>query len=514
MAVLLLIVLILASCLVLRVAVETICVYWLTPRRIRQFMEKQGVRGPHPRFLVGNLFHMASLVQETTSSDMGSVHHDIVGRLLPHYVLWSKLYGKRFIYWWGVEPRMCLSETELIKELLSAKNSQVYGKSWLQRQGAKHFIGKGLLMANGEEWVHQRHIAAPAFQADKLKGRIGHMVDCTRRALQCLRSAAESGQTEVEINGFFNRLTADIICRTEFDINYEKGKKIFDLLTTLQHHSSKASRHLWFPGSRFFPSRYNREIKRVKVEIEYLLMQIIERRRDGVEIGRSASYGNGLLGLLLEQVENKNSKSNFTIQHLIDECKTFFFTGHETTGLLLTWTVMLLACNPSWQEKAREEVLRVCQGSPPSADHLTKLPLLGMILNESLRLYPPAALLPRQAFEDTMLGDLQIPKGLSIWIPVLAIHHSEELWGKDANEFNPERFAGRSFASGRHFMPFAAGPRNCIGQAFAIMEAKVVLAMLLSSFSFTVSHNYRHAPVYVLTLKPKHGVQIDLKPLQ
>uniref|UniRef100_A0A5K0WZB9 Cytochrome P450 n=1 Tax=Nymphaea colorata TaxID=210225 RepID=A0A5K0WZB9_9MAGN len=139
---------------------------------------------------------------------------------------------------------------------------------------------------------------------------------------------------------------------------------------------------------------------------------------------------------------------------------------------------------------------------------------MGMILNESLRLYPPAALLPRQAFEDTMLGDLQIPKGLSIWIPVLAIHHSEELWGKDANEFNPERFAGRSFASGRHFMPFAAGPRNCIGQAFAIMEAKVVLAMLLSSFSFTVSHNYRHAPVYVLTLKPKHGVQIDLKPLQ
>ncbi|CAN6465540.1 unnamed protein product [Victoria cruziana] len=480
MAVFLFIVSMLVSCLILRVALETISVYWFAPRRIRKFMERQGVRGPRPRFLVGNLFHMASFVQKTTSSDMGSIHHDIVGRLLPHYVLWSKLYGKKFIYWWGVEPRMCLSETELIKELLSAKNTQIFGKSWLQRQGSKHFIGKGLLMANGEQWVHQRHIAAPAFQADKLKGRIGHMVDCTKRALQCLSSIVESGQTEVEINGFFNRLTADIICGTEFDINYEKGKKIFDLLTTLQHHSSKASRHLWFPGSRFFPSRYNRGIKRDKVEIEKLLMQVIESRRDGVEIGRSATYGN----------------------------------GHETTALLLTWTVMLLACNPYWQEKAREEVLRVCQGSPSSADHLSKLPLLGMILNESLRLYPPAALLPRQAFEDTKLGDLDIPKGLSIWIPVLAIHHSEELWGKDANEFNPERFASRSFALGRHFMPFAAGPRNCIGQAFAIMEAKVVLAMLLSRFSFTVSHNYRHAPVYVLTLKPKHGLQIDLKPLQ
>lgn len=112
------------------------------------------------------------------------------------------------------------------------------------------------------------------------------------------------------------------------------------------------------------------------MEIEKLLMQVIESRRDGVEIGRSATYGNGLLGLLLAQFENNNSKSSFTIQHLIDECKTFFFTGHETTALLLTWTVMLLACNPYWQEKAREEVLRVCQGSPSSADHLSKLPLL------------------------------------------------------------------------------------------------------------------------------------------
>lgn len=95
MAVFLFIVSMLVSCLMLRVALETISVYWFAPRRIRQFMERQGVRGPRPRFLVGNLFHMASFVQKTTSSDMGSIHHDIVGRLLPHYVLWSKLYGKK-----------------------------------------------------------------------------------------------------------------------------------------------------------------------------------------------------------------------------------------------------------------------------------------------------------------------------------------------------------------------------------------------------------------------------------
>lgn len=136
-----------------------------------------------------------------------------------------------------------------------------------------------------------------------------------------------------------------------------------------------------------------------------------------------------------------------------------------------------------------------------------------MVINESLRLYPPASVLPRMAFEDIKLGDLHIPKGLSIWIPVLAIHHSEELWGKDANEFNPERFASKTFIPGR-FIPFAAGPRNCVGQAFAMMEAKIILAMLISRFSFNISESYRHAPVIVLTIRPKYGVQVCLKALE
>lgn len=141
---------------------------------------------------------------------------------------------------------------------------------------------------------------------------------------------------------------------------------------------------------------------------------------------------------------------------------------------------------------------------------------LQLIINESLRLYPPATLLPRMVFEDMELGGnnkLHIPKGLSVWIPVLAIHHSKELWGEDADEFKPERFAGKSFAQTRNFLPFASGPRNCVGQAFAIMEAKIILAMLLSNFSFRISENYRHAPVNVLTLKPKYGVPVYLKPL-
>lgn len=139
---------------------------------------------------------------------------------------------------------------------------------------------------------------------------------------------------------------------------------------------------------------------------------------------------------------------------------------------------------------------------------------LNMVIKESLRLYPPATVLPRMAFEDIKLGDLHIPKGLSIWIPVLAIHHNKEIWGEDVNKFNPNRFAGQSFSQGRHFMPFAAGPRNCVGQSFALMEAKIILSMLICKFKFTISDSYRHAPVIVLTIKPKYGVQVCLSPLE
>ncbi|KAK3035221.1 hypothetical protein RJ639_033855 [Escallonia herrerae] len=499
--------------LFLRVAYLTISCYWLTPRRIKKIMEKQGVRGPKPRFLVGNILDMASLVTKSTSEDMDSINHDIVGRLLPHLVTWSKLYGKRFIFWNGTEPRMCLTETELIKELL-LKHSTISGKSWLQQQGSKHFIGRGLLMANGNDWYHQRHIVAPAFMGDKLKSYAGYMVDCTKEMLESLQIAVVSGQTEFEIGEYMSRLTADIISRTEFDTSCDKGKQIFHLLTVLQHLCAQASRHLCLPGSRFFPSRYNRDIKSLKMEVERLLMEIIQSRKDCVEVGRSSSYGNDLLGLLLNEMQKKRGSGfGLNLQLIMDECKTFFFAGHETTALLLTWTVMLLASNSSWQDKVRDELNRVCNGAVPSVDHLSKLTLLNMVINESLRLYPPASVLPRIAFEDYKLGDLHIPKGLSIWIPVLAIHHNEEIWGKDVNEFNPDRFASKSSAPGRHFIPFAAGPRNCVGQAFAMMEAKIILAMLISRFSFIISDNYRHAPVIVLTIKPKYGVQICLKPL-
>ncbi|CAK8533232.1 unnamed protein product [Lathyrus sativus] len=495
--------------LMIKVFYDAISYYWLNPMRIKKIMEKQGVFCPKPRFLSGNLKDISSFVSEATSQDMKSINHDVVGRLLPHYVAWSKQYGKRFFYWNGIEPRLCLIETELIKEFLSKYNT-ISGKSWQQQQGSKNFIGKGLLMANGDDWYHQRHLVSPAFMGEKLKSYGVHMMECTKEMLESLQNATlECDKKEIEIGEYLTKLTADIISRTEFGTNYKEGKQIFHLLTQLQALCAQATRNLWFPGSRFFPSTYNREIKSLKMEVERLLMEIIQSKKDCVEMGRSNSHENDLLGMLLDEYQKSG---NLNLQLVMDECKTFFFAGHETTALLLTWTAMLLASNPTWQEKVRSEVKEIFNQGMPSVDQLSKLNVMHMVINESMRLYPPATLLPRMVFQDIVLGDLFIPKGLSVWIPVLAIHHSEELWGKDANEFNPQRFASKSFMPGR-FLPFASGPRNCVGQSFAMMEAKIILAMLVSRFSFTISENYKHAPITVLTIKPKYGVQIHLKPL-
>ncbi|KAK3130022.1 hypothetical protein QOZ80_6BG0487920 [Eleusine coracana subsp. coracana] len=515
--------------LLLRAAWVALSYYLVTPLRIRRVMARQGVGGPPPRPLVGNLRDVSCLVARATADDAPSLSHDIVGRLMPHYVLWSKTYGKMFVYWYGSEPRLCLTDTALIKEFLSSKYAaHATGKSWLQRQGTRHFIGRGLLMANGASWSHQRHVVAPAFMADKLKGRVGHMVECTKQTIRALHEASQRGgggggerRGEVEIGAYMTRLTGDIISRTEFDTSYETGKRIFHLLEDLQRLTARSSRYLWIPGSQYFPSKYRREIRRLNGELEVVLTESIRRSREIADEGRTTStYGRGLLAILLAEMEKKKQdtgaqKLSYDAQLVIDECKTFFFAGHETSALLLTWTLMLLATHPEWQQKARDEVARVCGDEPPSADHFSKLTVLQMIIQETLRLYPPATLLPRMVFDDIVLGngELRLPRGLSVWIPVLAIHHDESAWGPDAHEFRPERFAS---GSGRRaaFLPFASGPRNCVGQAYALVEAKVVLAMLLAHFRFAISDDYRHAPVNVLTLRPKHGVPVHLRPLR
>ncbi|XP_049387196.1 cytochrome P450 72A225-like, partial [Solanum stenotomum] len=168
------------------------------------------------------------------------------------------------------------------------------------------------------------------------------------------------------------------------------------------------------------------------------------------------------------------------------------------------WAIILLSKHLDWQERARQETLQVFGGQKPDFDDLSRLKIVNMILLETLRLYPPGVMFARVLGETTKLGNITLPCGVQVNIPTLFVHRDQEIWGNNANEFNPERFSEgvASSTNGKFgYFPFGFGPRVCIGQNFAMLEAKMALAMFLQHFTFDISPSYVHAPYLVVTLQ-------------
>ena len=251
-------------------------------------------------------------------------------------------------------------------------------------------------------------------------------------------------------------------------------------------------------------------------KVRGMLMDIIKTRHANKDV---VGYGNDLLGLLLEACapEHGESHPQLSMDEIIDECKTFFFAGHDTTSHLLTWTMFLLSTHPDWQEKLREDIAMECGDEVPTGDMLNKLKMVNMFLLETLRLYSPVLLIRRKVGTDIELGGIKMPEGALLTIPIATIHRDKEVWGEDADEFRLERFENGVTRAAKHpdaLLSFSSGPRSCIGQNFAMIEAKAVIAMILQRFSFTLSPKYVHAPTDVITLRPKYGLPMILKSLK
>ncbi|XP_058082239.1 cytochrome P450 709B1-like [Magnolia sinica] len=492
------------------------------PHALTRWFEKQGITGPSYTFISGSLKEIQGLKKLANEKVLDTHSHDIIPRVMPHYYKWFSLHGDMFLYWFGTRPRVCITEPELAKEVLSNK-SGFYTKA-KARPSLAAILGKGLVLVEGDDWVRHRKVVNPAFHMEKLKVMTKTMAACTLSKLDQWQEQAiqtKEKYKEIDMSEEFQQLTADVISQTAFGSSFIEGKEVFEVQKELLQRAAASSNNIFIPGSQYIPTRWNVQTWKLNRRAKNTLKRIIESKLNSEDERHSDSrYGDDLLGLLLGTLMAESGRKQgiqLDMDEIIDECKTFFFAGHETTSHLLTWTMFALSLHSEWQESLREEVLRECGTEIPDSDKLSKLKLVNMVLLETLRLYPPAILLTRMASRDTKLGDVSIPKDSEIAIPVLMIQRSKKFWGEDANEFKPKRFADGIARAAKHpnaLLAFSVGPRACIGQNFAMMEAKMVVAMILQRFTFTLSPQYQHAPVEKLTLQPQFGLPIFLQPLR
>ncbi|KAL3745083.1 hypothetical protein ACJRO7_014226 [Eucalyptus globulus] len=517
-------------------ALRIAAVLWWRPRRIEDHFSRQGIRGPPYRFFIGNVKELVGMMMKASSQPMAPpFSHNILPRVLSFYHHWKKIYGSTFLVWFGPTVRLTVSDPELIREIFTSKQSEFYEKSE-SHPLVKQLEGDGLLSLRGEKWTHHRKIIVPTFYMENLKLLVPVVASSVTSMLEKWEVLmSKSGEVEIEVSEWLQNLTEDIITRTAFGISYEDGKAIFRLQARQMVLAADVFQKVFIPGYRFLPTKRNIVSWKLDREIKKSLVKLIDRRKeesggssddgggdgggdggkDAATLeGRSRSRPNDLLGLMIQASKLSDAVS---VNDIVEECKGFFFAGKHSTSNMLTWTTVLLAMHPQWQVRARDEVLRVCGSRDvPTKDDLVKLKTLTMVVNESLRLYPPVVAMIRRARADAELNGYQIPRGTEILIPILALHHDQAIWGSDANEFNPGRFADGVARAAKHpgaFIPFGLGPRNCIGQNLALLQAKLALAIIIQRFSFVLAPSYRHAPTVLMLLYPQHGAPIIFKRL-
>ncbi|KAH7293694.1 hypothetical protein KP509_28G037100 [Ceratopteris richardii] len=399
-----------------------------------------------------------------------------------------------------------------MKEILYNKSGHFEKPSL--RPDVKDVEGEAVSSLRGERWSIHRRIVSPAFFYDKLKAMTPAIVDCAKVILDDWESQIQyKSNKEVNVYDELKALSADIIARCAFGSSYEEGRRFFKLQQEQEKVILQVYQSVYIPGVRYLPTKQNRHAWKLKRTIEEIVSEIIEKRGNGYD-------GTDLLEILMDANRQEFSQSReklLSFREIVDECKLFFYAGHETTSTLIAWTFLLLAQNPHWQEEARKEVLHVCGKGLPTHENLHGLKVVGMILNEALRMYPPAPYLIRETVKETKLGGLSIPRDTMFLLPIIDFQFDRALWGDDVHDFNPQRFAdgiGNACKASAAYAPFSMGPRNCLGQSFAMLESRAIVAMTLQRFTFTVSPGYIHCPIATFTLRPQYGIQIIFKKLE
>ena len=392
-----------------------------------------------------------------------------------------------------------INHPSLIEEVL-VTNARKYSKGRVLRAN-RHVFGEGLLTSEGDFWLRQRRLAQPAFHRARIASYAATMVDYTERMVQGWR-----GGEERDAHQEMMRLTLEIVAKTLFDADVEgDAQEVGKSLELLLEIGANFRRTIFVP--HWLPTPTNLRVRREVKQIEKILYRIIAEQRAS---GRDAG---DLLSMLLSAQDEDGSR--MTDRQLRDETITLFLAGHETTASTLSWTWWLLARHPAVEAKLHAELDAVLGDRAPTLDDLPKLRYTGHLITESLRLYPAAWGMARLVVEDHEIAGYAVTKGMGVAMAQWVVHRDPR-WYDAPEEFRPERWEDDLLKRLPRFayFPFGGGPRQCIGNAFALMEAALILATIARKFRFLLVADHPVVPLASITLRPRHGVRVTLESRQ
>lgn len=397
------------------------------------------------------------------------------------------------------QERILLNHPDWINQVLVIQHSKFH-KSELTRRITVRMLGQGLLISEGEFWRRQRRLAQPAFHRNRVNEYAGTMLEIAEARIRDWHDgeARNIGQE-------MTALTLDIAVRTLFGTTLpEEARGVGQAMTFLMRYSLRRQR-LPFRIPENWPTPANRRANRELEFIDSLVYRIIsERQAEG-----NSNHHNDLLALLMGAMDEDGSQ--MTPQQLHDETMTLFLAGHETTAQMLSWTWFALSQNPQAEARLHEELSGVLGARPMEAADFPRLPYLQAVMNEVLRLYPPAYIMAREVIEPCEIGGYTLRPRSTIIFSQWVMQRDPRFYD-DAEAFRPERWLDGlmdRLPPGAYF-PFGDGPRRCIGQGFALLEAAIVIATLARRFRFRLAPGDPVVPEPLVTLRPRHGIPMIL----
>ena len=390
---------------------------------------------------------------------------------------------------------LLLTNPDHIKHVLQ-ENYKNYKKDYFYEE-LKLILGEGLVTSEGEFWRRQRKLAQPAFHKQELMTFADIMTQQSERIAD-----RWSELSEVEIAGEMKKLTISIVGLTLFQVDVsdetdELGAAINHTLEFLNHRLE-----LFIRPSVNIPLPNNIRFKKQFKIVQDVVMEMIRKRRN-------ESNGQMDLMTMLLNAQDEETGLGMSDRHLFDEVMTLFMAGHETTAHTLVWTWYLLFQNPNVEKKLHNELDEVLNGRTPSMDDIPKLPYTTKVIKESMRLLPAVWGIGREAINDDEMDEYYIPAGMTIMIPIYLMHTHPDYWD-NPDEFNPDRFASDNVPDRWVYMPFAGGPRKCIGNNFAMMEAQLALATLAQKYSLKLRSDQKVEFDPGVTLRPKSDLIMEI----